>query len=165
MFTFCCGIPKKRYHLEGVGVGEMTLDVVCVCVCVRVRGGINYINWLELVNSLVILGVAWKARNFLTSWVTVRFWRSKLFHEVKDRRLISTSMSFPKRTRLSSPNHYMSQCDRNKNDYFTVSNCFAHLPSLLHLCFLSIFVHVQNITKHYTNYTWPYHELTSEAPF
>jgi len=77
------------------------------------------------VNSAVILGVAWKARNFLTSWVTVRFWRSKLFHVVKDRRLISTSMSFPKRTRLSSPNHSMSQCDRNKNDYFTVRNCFA----------------------------------------
>lgn len=65
MLTFCSGILKKRYHLEGVGVGvgEMTLDVVCVCVC----GGINYIHWLELVNLAVILGVARKTRNFLTT--------------------------------------------------------------------------------------------------
>jgi len=55
----------------------------------------------------------------------LKVWSSKLFHVGRDRWLISTSMNFPKRTHLSSPNHYTSQCGRNKDDYFTVRNCFA----------------------------------------
>ena len=41
------------------------------------------------------------------------------------KKLLSTSMNLTKRTRLSSPNHYTSQCGRNNYDYFTVRNCFA----------------------------------------
>ena len=58
-------------------------------------------------------------------------------------------MNFPERTHLSSPNHYTSQCDRNKDDYFTVRNCFA-LTVIVELVFSEKIVHVQNITKHYT---------------
>jgi hypothetical protein len=55
VLAFCPEILKKRYHLEDVIVLEMTLNLVCVCV--RVCVGIDWINWLELVNSAVTLRV------------------------------------------------------------------------------------------------------------